>query len=385
MNNYGRILKLALVIIFMTAGVQVRAGWTSESVNMIVGESRTLTLPYSVRSLRINGGGFYAASPEYVDIEYSSMTSVRVIAKKALSTPVIVRYDYSYLVLRDGKYVYGGTGAHDFKITVSGSPDDSSGGGSSSGSGSGSGGTTGGGSSSGGGSDSGGSSSGSGSGSGGTTGGGSSSGSGSGSGGTTGGGSSSGSVQGPTSISIPSSLMVEMGENKSLKVTVSPIGLDPALSWRSSNTNVASVTNEGIVKGVDAGTATITVTASNGKYSTCKVTVTRPALKKISVPETVKIIKGYSSALEVTPVPLDATFTGSWESSNSEVASITANGQISAKEIGSATVTYTTAEGFKATCVVSVIEAPEDLDKNGLSSALSRINSLIGKTINVTF
>ena len=342
MNNYGRILKLALVIIFMTAGVQVRAGWTSESVNMRVGESRTLYLPYSVTSLRINGGGFYAASPEYVDIEYSSATYVRVIAKKALSSPVIVRYDYSYLVLRDGKYVYGGTGAHDFKITVSGSPDDSSGGGSSSGSGSGSGGTT-------------------------------------------GGGSSSGSVQGPTSISIPSSLMVEMGENKSLKVTVSPIGLDPALSWRSSNTNVASVTNEGIVKGVDAGTATITVTASNGKYSTCKVTVTRPALKKISVPETVKIIKGYSSALEVTPVPLDATFTGSWESSNSEVASITANGQISAKEIGSATVTYTTAEGFKATCVVSVIEAPEDLDKNGLSSALSRINNLIGKTINITF
>ena len=363
MNNYGRILKLALVIIFMTAGVQVRAGWTSESVNMRVGESRTLYLPSSVTSLRIKDGGFYAASPEYVDIEYSSMTSVRVIAKKALSSPVIVRYDYAYLVLRDGKYVYGGTGAHDFKITVSGSPDDSSGGGSSSGSGSGSGG-----------SGSGGSSSGSGSGSSGTTG-----------GGTTGGGSSSGSVQGPTSISIPSSLMVEMGENKSLKVTVSPIGLDPALSWRSSNTNVASVTNEGIVKGVDAGTATITVTASNGKYSTCKVTVTRPALKKISVPETVKIIKGYSSALEVTPVPLDATFTGSWESSNSEVASITANGQISAKEIGSATVTYTTTEGFKATCVVSVIEAPEDLDKNGLSSALSRINSLIGKTINVTF
>ena len=356
-------MKLALVIIFMTAGVQVRAGWTSESVNMRVGESRTLYLPSSVTSLRIKDGGFYAASPEYVDIEYSSMTSVRVIAKKALSSPVIVRYDYAYLVLRDGKYVYGGTGAHDFKITVSGSPDDSSGGGSSSGSGSGSGG-----------SGSGGSSSGSGSGSSGTTG-----------GGTTGGGSSSGSVQGPTSISIPSSLMVEMGENKSLKVTVSPIGLDPALSWRSSNTNVASVTNEGIVKGVDAGTATITVTASNGKYSTCKVTVTRPALKKISVPETVKIIKGYSSALEVTPVPLDATFTGSWESSNSEVASITANGQISAKEIGSATVTYTTTEGFKATCVVSVIEAPEDLDKNGLSSALSRINSLIGKTINVTF
>ena len=351
-------MKLALVIIFMTAGVQVRAGWTSESVNMRVGESRTLYLPSSVTSLRIKDGGFYAASPEYVDIEYSSMTSVRVIAKKALSSPVIVRYDYAYLVLRDGKYVYGGTGAHDFKITVSGSPDDSSGGGSSSGSGSGSGGSGSGGSSSG---------------------------SGSGSGGTTGGGSSSGSVQGPTSISIPSSLMVEMGENKSLKVTVSPIGLDPVLSWRSSNTNVASVTNEGIVKGVDAGTATITVTASNGKYSTCKVTVTRPALKKISVPETVKIIKGYSSALEVTPVPLDATFTGSWESSNSEVASITANGQISAKEIGSATVTYTTAEGFKATCVVSVIEAPEDLDKNGLSSALSRINSLIGKTINVTF
>ena len=47
-----------------------------------------------------------------------------------------------------------------------------------------------------------------------------------------------------------------------------------SLSWKSSNTSVATVNSSGTVTGVSEGSATITVTSSDGKYSAkCTVTV----------------------------------------------------------------------------------------------------------------
>lgn len=43
--------------------------------------------------------------------------------------------------------------------------------------------------------------------------------------------------------------------------------------WKSSNTNVATVTNEGIVYAVKEGTTTISATTSEGKTAECKVIV----------------------------------------------------------------------------------------------------------------
>lgn len=48
---------------------------------------------------------------------------------------------------------------------------------------------------------------------------------------------------------------------------------DKTITWKSSNSKVASVTNTGLVTGKKNGTCTITATASNGMTATCKVTV----------------------------------------------------------------------------------------------------------------
>lgn len=85
---------------------------------MKVGDVKTLHLPTSVTSKYLQSTRFYAASPEYADVKSSTLTSVTVVAKKALSAPVIIRCDYTYLVLRDGRYVYGGTSFFDFQVTV---------------------------------------------------------------------------------------------------------------------------------------------------------------------------------------------------------------------------------------------------------------------------
>lgn len=108
------------IIITMLTVILCHSGYaqTSKSVTMKVGDVKTLHLPTSVTSKYLQSTRFYAASPEYADVKSSTLTSVTVVAKKALSAPVIIRCDYTYLVLRDGRYVYGGTSFFDFQVTV---------------------------------------------------------------------------------------------------------------------------------------------------------------------------------------------------------------------------------------------------------------------------
>ncbi len=79
------------------------------------------------------------------------------------------------------------------------------------------------------------------------------------------------------------------GETLTLKATVSPSNaVNQRGKWKSSSTDVATVTSEGVVKGISPGTATITVTTEDGaKTAYCEVivksSITDPSLQKISI------------------------------------------------------------------------------------------------------
>lgn len=67
-----------------------------------------------------------------------------------------------------------------------------------------------------------------------------------------------------------------LGGTKTLKATVLPDNATmKSVTWKSSNPNVATVDENGVVTGVSAGTATITATAADGKgaYAECKINV----------------------------------------------------------------------------------------------------------------
>ena len=68
-------------------------------------------------------------------------------------------------------------------------------------------------------------------------------------------------------------------EEATLTATVEPQNADnPRVSWKSSNTDVATVSAKGVVTGVGTGTATITVTTADGGFTAkCTVTVTDPS------------------------------------------------------------------------------------------------------------
>ena len=86
-----------------------------------------------------------------------------------------------------------------------------------------------------------------------------------------------------SSVSIKSSLTLEVGETYALTPTITPSGAETSYTWTSDKTSVASVSSSGKVTAKSAGTANVKVTTDNGKTATCKVTVNASSTTEFDV------------------------------------------------------------------------------------------------------
>ena len=175
-----------------------------------------------------------------------------------------------------------------------------------------------------------------------------------------------------TSVTMsPTSLNLKVGETGSLTATVAPSNAsDKTLTWKSSNTSVATVIN-GTVTAKAAGTATITATSNNGKSATATVTVTKDdvAVTSVSVsPTSLSLTVGDTGELTATVSPSNATDkTLTWKSSNTSVATVI-NGTVTAKAAGTATITATSNNGKVATATVKVTSPVSTLKVSNFST-----------------
>lgn len=73
-------------------------------------------------------------------------------------------------------------------------------------------------------------------------------------------------------------LSLAVGANETLTATVAPAdATDKSVTYSSEDSTIATVTPvQGKVVGVKGGTTNVIVTTSNGKSTTCAVTVTEP-------------------------------------------------------------------------------------------------------------
>ena len=78
-----------------------------------------------------------------------------------------------------------------------------------------------------------------------------------------------------TKVKLNKSGTVTLKKGKTLKLsaTLRPSGAKSQLTWRSSDTSVATVSDSGVVTAVGTGTATVGAIAENGKYATVKIKV----------------------------------------------------------------------------------------------------------------
>lgn len=150
-----------------------------------------------------------------------------------------------------------------------------------------------------------------------------------------------------------------------LKATLSPKNVDnSAVTWKSSNTNVVTV-NNGLVKVVGAGTATVTCTSvsNSSAKDTCSFTVTKPPVTGVALNRSEVLLYTNNTnglQLNATAVPSDAEQSMTWASSNPSVVTVSSGGLVRVVGLGTATVTATstTNSNMKATCTVSVKQPP---------------------------
>ena len=172
---------------------------------------------------------------------------------------------------------------------------------------------------------------------------------------------------------------------------------DPTITWNvPSGTLPAGLTldtNTGTISGTPttANTYNFTVTATNDSGNDSKqfsltidpkqtVSVTGVTLDQAEL----SLYTGESKTLIATVQPSDATIQNvTWESSNTEVATVDANGKVTAEGEGEATITVTTAEGGKtATCAVTVTAAPVPV--SGVSLNKDSTSLTVGDTETLT-
>ena len=146
------------------------------------------------------------------------------------------------------------------------------------------------------------------------------------------------------------------GKTVTLTATVTPSDTTDTVVWTSSDESVATVSAEGVVTGVKAGTAVITATAGSVKAE-CTVTVSKPApavtkVTKVTVTASARnIAAGKKVQLKAAVAPSKATNKAvTWKSSNTKVATVSSKGVVTFnKKAGGkkVTITATAKDGSK--------------------------------------
>lgn len=166
-----------------------------------------------------------------------------------------------------------------------------------------------------------------------------------------------------TSISLnQNSLTMEISDKQTLNVYLTPANTtNKKITWSSSNSSIASVSQSGEITGMGEGTAIITAKSDDGGLTAdCNVNV---KLKGIVLTKTtLETLPNQQELIWVYYSTSSKAYTqATWSSSNPAVAIVTGDGfgknsaVISTLSIGTAIITATSSDGQKiATCSVNV-------------------------------
>lgn len=179
------------------------------------------------------------------------------------------------------------------------------------------------------------------------------------------------------------SVNLEVGKSKTIKAKVSPSTASyQTVKWSSSNSKIASIDSDGVVKAVSAGTVTITAYSADGNAkATCKVTVIQPVTGIKLSHESGYVRIGEVGVLKATVLPTNASNQKvTWSSSDTTKATVSQDGVVTGKAQGYVTITATSVNGgYTASCKILVVKSVTGIK---LDKATVTIN--VGKYATIT-
>ena len=196
-----------------------------------------------------------------------------------------------------------------------------------------------------------------------------------------------------TAVTLNRGVMtLEEGESFTLTAAIAPANAtNKKLIWSTSDATIVTV-NNGIIKGMKKGTATITVkTEDGGKIDECIVTVKAKsantvAVKSVSLNKTtLSLQKGKSATLKATITPSNATNKNvTWTTSDKSIATVSSTGVVKAVKKGKVTITVKTKDGAKtAKCTVTVTDTTvQSTEKTQKFTLKSSVKYTLSKEVN---
>lgn len=192
-------------------------------------------------------------------------------------------------------------------------------------------------------------------------------------------------------VALPAELAIVKGETAQLEIEYGAEGnasaeaLEKAaaeltLEWTSSDEEVATVDENGLVTAVEAGTADITVSVPDTELtSTCKVTVTVP-VEGVQAPDEMQLTINGTASKEIGAklVPEDATGVQlMYKSSDENIATVDENGVVTAVANGECVITTSVAPVVEET---ADSEPAEDTDSSAPTDASTPAFSAASET-----
>lgn len=177
---------------------------------------------------------------------------------------------------------------------------------------------------------------------------------------------------------------LNVGESYQLSANITPSdATNKNVTWESSDPMVATVSSSGLVKALNSGSTTITVTTEDGEFTaTSRIDVMQYVSNITLDSNSVTIYENESWKLNASVGPENAdNKIVVWESSNPTVAAVDQNGLVSALSVGTTTITATAQDGsgVSASCIFTVNKHVEDIS---LSS--SSVDITMGNTFTLT-
>ncbi|BDF57516.1 hypothetical protein CE91St36_03330 [Christensenellaceae bacterium] len=211
-------------------------------------------------------------------------------------------------------------------------------------------------------------------------------------------------VQQVVSIAItspPTHLNVE--QNQTLAYTTVPATPEAfgGVTWSSSNPNVLAIDPQtGTLTAKNPGSAVITVTTANGKTATCVIMATQP-VTSVAINEGPQMLQlpnatamsvmapGFSYTATVSPADYSTKNLVTWASSDPAVASIDANGNVTAKSAGTTEITAGIVDEYNnnkttISAPVQVTVSSNVIPVTGVTLNVDNTTVLVGKAVQLT-
>ena len=182
---------------------------------------------------------------------------------------------------------------------------------------------------------------------------------------------------------VPTTLSLVTGQTGVLTPTVAPANAtNRAVTWASTNVQVATVNESGVVIAVAPGSTAITVrTSDGGRTATANVTVTAPIVLVTGVavaPASLNLVVRGTGTLTATVAPANATNRAvTWSSADTRVATVSAAGVVSAVAPGNTTITVRTTDGGRTATATVTVAAPT-ISVTGVTVAPTTLSLVVG-------